>query len=588
MHSNSPPRFQLTRVAALAMVAVAASIPCALFAEDKPDITVKVRKQTEAIVPLSLSGQTTQRLILEAEGSLEIKTSYIKFKDDGLWSRTSATKEEHIYRLLNAYSSQEFVHIDGEFVTPKGGGNGGNGLVPEFHVTVPAVDIDWAKVDGKGVVITEANEDKESGSVLFVNQVTAEFTVSKPSEYRDDMFKWTSAEKMLDMRLRWNDSVFNVFENNRLLTSPHEIPWESWPDYKLKDKGQKLIKTYKIMLNPNATPKDSHYPITLTSDNGASDVIYAKTSYVNLSIHNGLEGVSGGQMINEEEEETKGAVTVANLNDTNGNGIVDVLDVVVEKSPAGRDEHDLMRLRIDRPSPITSEKVKIIIVSGNIKLWEHKTKKNQINTTQSSSGKFAEFNASELPKDIWVEACSVSTALRDIKIKAEYMGASDIVSATALWVEHKRALTTRASSGAANELPENLDESTVRNYIMRLWTAGNIAFKSSDGSHYGVGTMAGMYSGDNPFSGHPIFSDQLIGGRILHEFEIFPHNVDSLGVIFDVTRQVESKRWIIGKNKNFFSLQDTRTFPDNQAPKKDIEAPNDDGESYDEDNIPNN
>jgi hypothetical protein len=80
---------------------------------------------------------------------------------------------------------------------------------------------------------------------------------------------------------------------------------------------------------------------------------------VDLVIHNGLKdwvtgtSYSGGQNLEEDEEETTGAVTVANLNNTDGdfdaggNEIVDVdeTDVsVAGMNPPGRNEIDLMKL----------------------------------------------------------------------------------------------------------------------------------------------------------------------------------------------------------------------------------------------------
>ena len=76
---------------------------------------------------------------------------------------------------------------------------------------------------------------------------------------------------------------------------------------------------------------------------------------VDLVIHNGLKGVSGGQEISEADEESKGAVTVANLNDTDGDGggtTADKDDNVVSVSgsnPPGRNEHDLMELTLKKP-----------------------------------------------------------------------------------------------------------------------------------------------------------------------------------------------------------------------------------------------
>lgn len=330
---------------------------------------------------------------------------------------------------------------------------------------------------------------------------------------------------------------------------------------------------------------------TLTSPNAVSPdgaggpnivcqaVIEVKVIKVDLIIHNGLKGVSGGQKIDEADEETVGAVTVANLNDTDGDGTDGTLDKddddvsVTGANPPGRNEHDLMELIIKKPVPDCGDKVTLEVVSGDVKLWEKSTKETEI---ELAGGK-VEFDTSDLDKTIWVEASALSGSLRDIELELEYKGLKDKVKATGLWVAKTRTFSTRAAAGANNTVPANLD---------RVFLSDDITMNAVavDGSHYGVG----------PFERrtvNQVLVDTLTGGRILFEFEIKPHGVEDLGVIFDLTRQLEARDKEIVSGSGTLAVATglpDLDFPEDETPKKDNETPNDDGTTSDEDNAHKN
>ena len=75
----------------------------------------------------------------------------------------------HRYHLTAAYSSQEYVVIDGTLAKPASGG-GGPGSPPGFLVTVPSVDVDWEDFTAPG---HEAGEDARHVIVPFTNAVPA-------------------------------------------------------------------------------------------------------------------------------------------------------------------------------------------------------------------------------------------------------------------------------------------------------------------------------------------------------------------------------------------------------------------------------
>src|SRR5260370_4997220 len=93
------------------------------------------------------------------------------------------------------------------------------------------------------------------------------------------------------------------------------------------------------------------------------------------NIDNGLDGVYGGKLITDANKVTKGAVTVANRNDTNGNGTADNADANgAANGTAGRDEIDLMKLVLTQPQlfggvPAKAGRVRVRVAAGNAKLW---------------------------------------------------------------------------------------------------------------------------------------------------------------------------------------------------------------------------
>jgi len=97
---------------------------------------------------------------------------------------------------------------------------------------------------------------------------------------------------------------------------------------------------------------------------------------VNLRIFNGLNdqgnpGPFGGNEVSDDDEESPGAITIANFNDTDGDGKNDNVDMDgVIASSTGRDELDLMKLIIEDSGeipPDCTEKIKLVL-SSNIKL----------------------------------------------------------------------------------------------------------------------------------------------------------------------------------------------------------------------------
>ena len=162
---------------------------------------------------------------------------------------------------------------------------------------------------------------------------------------------------------------------------------------------------------------------------------------VNLYIYDGLNtlgepGNWGGNIVSGARNKfDDGAITVANLNDTDGDETIDIDDQVVTASDFGEDECDLMKLNIVPTGNSSGNCMVTLTYEGDIAFYNSYTKGTQITNLEfplkDASG---ESNITTL----FVEARAVSTAMRDIKIYAKIDNEiKDKVAATAIWVEKK-------------------------------------------------------------------------------------------------------------------------------------------------------
>ncbi|MBI4833338.1 MAG: fibronectin type III domain-containing protein [Planctomycetes bacterium] len=317
---------------------------------------------------------------------------------------------------------------------------------------------------------------------------------------------------------------------------------------------------------------------------GETSTVYqiAPVVAIDLDIHNGLydwvttdpdkKDWTGGQLLSEDEEDDlKGAVTVANKNDTNGDGTMDRWqDSVKYKDAKGRNEIDLMRLELRKPVPDLGGTVSLNETNRSIAvIWKQSTKEEKERRRV--------FNTSDLPITLWVETVEPSTKLRDISFTLEYQGANDTVKATAVWVILNRAYYTRATSGDENKIPDYLND-IDENYLRKTDIQNN---QASDSSYYGLGS----YTDED--------GNTQLGGRILFEWNIIPNGEElrKLGVVFDVTRQAMWRAYGIQSGKRILepvAPPDKWKFPENRTPAMDNETPNDNGHPEDEDNEPEN
>jgi hypothetical protein len=328
-----------------------------------------------------------------------------------------------------------------------------------------------------------------------------------------------------------------------------------------------------------------------------------------FNIYNGLKdwktGVSysGGQLASTKD----GAVTVANLNDTDGDDPGnndpehgDSNDPVVESNTSiGRNEIDLMKIEIvKKPNISVTASLELSILSDRVRLWKEPVKKTQVVPV---SGKidirpedFAEGKVA-----FFVEAVLPSQELRDIKFQLIYKkpnasGQFDglVRRATAVWVDFKKAWYADATEpipGAAGELSNMKNEWLITRSI-KNWISENKQVYGSGPCHaddYRINL-------DNP---HPSAKElpgrnKQIGGRILFEFKVLPQGAETL-VDFDCTRQKNVYRYrFVDGDAQPQALDRSGDFcypflcPDGAGRVRDIEMPNDDGNNNSDETWP--
>lgn len=244
---------------------------------------------------------------------------------------------------------------------------------------------------------------------------------------------------------------------------------------------------------------------------------------VDLDIFNGQGATRAVQEIHEEDI---GAFTVANRNDTNGDGTP---DNDPSQSPVNG-EKDLMKLIIWRPKPNNGGNVTLQFDSGAqavgsmVKLWTDDKKTTEIPLTNGALT--IPINTINTPfgggfrKEVWVELCYGSVNVRDVTATLTYNGFTDKVAATAIWAvqtDFKNRLTDTMWSDAGKPLTDT--------------------FTGTYGGKFGI-----QYAPD------PVNVQYAMG----MEFRIGPsakvQEWDKWHVKFDVTRQKERGAWKIVGN----------------------------------------
>lgn len=214
---------------------------------------------------MSIQGPCTEDLVITPKPGYKLVDSDISMQDGTLWRNIGKTPGGHTYQIANAYSSQEFVHVDGTVVKPAPG-SGGNGEPPPFHVTVPAVDIDW-----KGHTAWNDEQHEDTNTLWVTDQTNQTFYVNPPREMADDMPNFTHDAEDEDwvpnLRLRWNAAQINVYTNDVLILPDLMIPRSRW-----LASGNPAAMVFKASRNTNSVPTDAVLDIRLDRMSTTGDV----------------------------------------------------------------------------------------------------------------------------------------------------------------------------------------------------------------------------------------------------------------------------------------------------------------------------
>lgn len=316
-------------------------------------------------------------------------------------------------------------------------------------------------------------------------------------------------------------------------------------------------------VNPEKTEDSTRQDVGDEDEDGETNDFIADpanlcTIDLDLQIYDG----QGGSLIpeyGEYNEETRGAFSVANLNDTDGDG------PVPPGTPDKDDgdipgEVDLIKIVFDRPVPDLGLSVTLTLTGDGtkVKVWKNSTKSEGEEQTREFDTTTTEF-----PVELWVEGRETSGSPRDVEIKLSYYGVEDIAKATFVWAERTHFWDTHVP-GPAPSLNADADGATIINTF---------------NSFYDHALGYGIFHAMGPTLG------LCFGQREQTEFTVYPSGIGSEnGVVLDVSRQGEWRDHAINDG-NQRSLG-TENFPGGASRYE--EANDDPAPPIDEDNDPTN
>lgn len=234
-------------------------------------------------------------------------------------------------------------------------------------------------------------------------------------------------------------------------------------------------------------------------------------------------GGPGGLLVEDGKEEEPGAFTVANWNDTDGDGVVDNGDSDgVIASTTGRDEVDLIHILIMAPRNYDGGAVTLTLDSGSAAFWKDEQKLEPLVPAQID-----DWGPSDFFRSVYMEVTAPSLAVRDIHVTVGYKGQTTGFKATGVWSNVKAVAHDQLTYAELVALPAFA--------AMHL----NAEFR-----HTAPKAMASNVDGTGlkHVPDAASMSDAFRNG-IAFAFELTPPKIEKELVFFDITRRVERRSW---------------------------------------------
>ncbi len=200
--------------------------------------------------------------------------------------------------------------------------------------------------------------------------------------------------------------VWTAAEGGEMLWPNDHMPWE--PDPLEFDAGTRSLYVEGVDLSSG--PRDVRLDLKAGVEESGEwrewtlDTVKFTVARVNLA----------AQGLDEDHEEDPGGFWRVNDNDSDGDGTIDADDGEVLAGQGG--DPDLLALTLYGVSPNglpETDTVELTWSGGSVQVFENRDKSSPI-----SSG--AEYQLSELPKDVYVEADAASGGLGDVGFTLEY------------------------------------------------------------------------------------------------------------------------------------------------------------------------
>ena len=470
-----------------------------------------------------------------ANGSVKVYVSDPE-EDDAPWPRNDqATANEDtplvIAVLANDYDAEGPLVLDSVDAASAGGGVVVNNLDGSVTYTPPQ---DFSGDDYFCYVV------RDNGEQLAGAYVTLQVLPANDAPEAVDDVGYVLREESLSIFVVGNDwdvdNIDAVEPQDLIVTDVTQPAWGSvWFD----------DESVTYIANESFPGEEDVFQYTLLDGHGAAATATVTISdpRVNLRIHDGLKGSA----VPDPVEMTRGAFTVANLNDTDADGVKDSQDQSVLRTVPnrGEDEKDLMELRVfipatDREGSVTLD------VPPSVRLWKLSYKDTECpkagGVYSIPAEQFSPYSANAYYYWAYVEATAASPLdPRDIVITADYRGTQDSVAATAVWVDIPPTQgasvedSTKSAQQVLSEFPWSTMPDDVKGYVTQEDGTGLLPWNPAP--------LGGMQNGI-------VMQFQVNPYRIVYE----PERI----VFFDITQRVECNYWILREDGSERKFRTTR------------------------------